>query len=322
MSDTTTWVGVAASAVSGAVACTTLYFRTRAKLKLAAIDRGTPEAARVVADAVTSFRIEVTGLTTEQRFQLARDEISARDRRHARWLWVSLAGTVVLALATVFVATWQPEPPTPGPPLPQPLVSSLPVPASTLSVPTRDRGSDADKAVANLREKIQENWLNWAESNAVISANTLKESAQALAVQLEEVPEKKLGVTRAIQRADYAAAAYAMAATVTNAPGRTKLVEKCLELGSRAQQLIDLVKRKGSDASWKNTRDLIRSDDVENRVLHTRIICLSFRQSATELAKALQTLKDRDTNYFQGRAVCEFKPVKEAMRAGRLHCPG
>jgi hypothetical protein len=107
VSEVTTWVGVAASGVSGVVTIVTLYLRSRTKTQLAAIQSGTADAARVVADAVTSFQIETTGLTKEQRFELARQEIENRDRRNARGVWASLLFTLVCAGTTVML--WRGE---------------------------------------------------------------------------------------------------------------------------------------------------------------------------------------------------------------------
>ncbi|HYQ43487.1 MAG TPA: hypothetical protein VER11_16010 [Polyangiaceae bacterium] len=103
MSEVTTWVGVAASAVSGVVTIVTLYLRSRTKAALAAIQSGTPEAARIVSDAVTSVAIDTKGLTKEQLFELARQEIQSRDRRNARRVWAALLFTVVCSVTTVLL---------------------------------------------------------------------------------------------------------------------------------------------------------------------------------------------------------------------------
>jgi hypothetical protein len=100
----TTWIGVAAAAISGIVSVATIYLRARTKERLAAIDRGTPEAARVVADAVTSFQLNTAGLTGPQTLALARQEIASRDRKNARLMFIFLAVTVVLAITTVVLA--------------------------------------------------------------------------------------------------------------------------------------------------------------------------------------------------------------------------
>ena len=72
-----TWIGVAASAVSAAVTITTVYMRARTKRTLAAINSGTPEAARIAAGAVTSVELATANLTKEQIFRLAKKEIAA-----------------------------------------------------------------------------------------------------------------------------------------------------------------------------------------------------------------------------------------------------
>jgi hypothetical protein len=105
METVTTWIGVAGSAVSAVVTVVTLYVRAGTKRKIAAIEARTPEAARIVADAVTSFQIDTAGLTQEQKYSLARREITSRDRRHARVLWVSLALALVIATTTVALAS-------------------------------------------------------------------------------------------------------------------------------------------------------------------------------------------------------------------------
>jgi hypothetical protein len=101
----TTWIGVAASAVSGVATVVTVFLRSRTKEKLAAIDKGTPEAAQIVANAIASFQLNTGNLTKEQTFVLARDEIASRDKRHARVFYISLALAIVLLLTTVALAT-------------------------------------------------------------------------------------------------------------------------------------------------------------------------------------------------------------------------
>jgi hypothetical protein len=103
--EVTTWIGVAATAVSGAVSIANAYLRSRTKLKLAAIDRGSPDAARIVSDAVASFDLKIEHLTREQTFLLAREEIAARDRKHARYMQTFLAIAVVLTGTTIALAT-------------------------------------------------------------------------------------------------------------------------------------------------------------------------------------------------------------------------
>jgi hypothetical protein len=104
MGDITTWIGVAASSVSAVVTITTVYIRANTKRKIAAIDAKTPDAARIIADAVTSFGLDANKLTKEQTFVLARAEIAARDRRHARVLWTSLGLAGMLAVTTLILS--------------------------------------------------------------------------------------------------------------------------------------------------------------------------------------------------------------------------
>jgi len=107
VSDTTsigTWIGVAATAVSAVVTIATAYLRSRTKEKLAAIQQGGTAAERVVADAVTSFRLNTAKLSSKQVFALAKAEIAARDRRHSRNLRISLGLVAIAAITTVILA--------------------------------------------------------------------------------------------------------------------------------------------------------------------------------------------------------------------------
>ena len=103
VSEITTWVGVAASGVSGLVTLVTVYLRSQTKTQLAAIQSGSPEAARIVSDAVTTVQIDTTRLTKEGLLELARQEIEMRDRRNARRMWTALGFTGICAVATVVV---------------------------------------------------------------------------------------------------------------------------------------------------------------------------------------------------------------------------
>jgi hypothetical protein len=97
----TTWIGVVASAISAVVALVTVYLRSKTKEKLAAIENGSPEAARIVADAVTSFDLNTEKLTKEQTFLLVRDEIAARDKKHARAVRLFFGIAIILAAVSV-----------------------------------------------------------------------------------------------------------------------------------------------------------------------------------------------------------------------------
>lgn len=100
----TTWVGVAGTAITGVVAAITAYLRIRAKERIAAIDKGTSAAAQIVANAVTSYKLNTDRLSRDQVFQLVRDEVAARDKRHARSMVVSLGLALIFAVATVTLA--------------------------------------------------------------------------------------------------------------------------------------------------------------------------------------------------------------------------
>jgi hypothetical protein len=101
MDAVTTSIGLAASAISASLTVVTAYLRAGTRRQIAAINADKPEAARIVADAVTSFRLDTSGLDQDQTYAVVCREIEARDRRHARTIWASLSFAVVVAGATV-----------------------------------------------------------------------------------------------------------------------------------------------------------------------------------------------------------------------------
>jgi hypothetical protein len=100
----TTWIGFACTVASGAVTVLTVLLRNRARVQLAAIASGKPEAARIVADAVTSFDLDTSNLTKEQIWDLAKREIENRYRQRGRLLWFFLLLAAVLCGTTVALA--------------------------------------------------------------------------------------------------------------------------------------------------------------------------------------------------------------------------
>lgn len=82
----------------------TAYLRSRTKEKLAAIQQGGTTAERVVADAVTSFRLNTARLNSKQVFELAKAEIASRDRRHSRNLQLSAGFAAIAAITTIVLA--------------------------------------------------------------------------------------------------------------------------------------------------------------------------------------------------------------------------
>jgi hypothetical protein len=105
MADTSTWIGVAASAVSGVATIGTLYVREQTKARLAAIKRSTPEqASRLVTDAIAMYNLNVDSLSIEARFKIAKQELQLRDRRHARTFHFWIAMTAIIAATTIVLA--------------------------------------------------------------------------------------------------------------------------------------------------------------------------------------------------------------------------
>ncbi|MBV8759967.1 MAG: sel1 repeat family protein [Deltaproteobacteria bacterium] len=99
----TTWIGVAAAGVSGAVMVLSIALRLRSRERLAAIERGTPAAERIVANAVSSFGDDVKDLGKVQRYKLAYEEIQKRDKRHARALYVMLGLSIIVAATAISI---------------------------------------------------------------------------------------------------------------------------------------------------------------------------------------------------------------------------
>jgi hypothetical protein len=100
----TTWVGVAATTVSAVATIAAIYIRNQTKAKLAAIEKGTPEAARIIADAVTSVNLDTSNLTKRQIFDLAKAEIERRDNRNKRMLMAAVVVFGILTATTVVLA--------------------------------------------------------------------------------------------------------------------------------------------------------------------------------------------------------------------------
>jgi hypothetical protein len=129
MGQVTTWVGVVGLVVSVAGAAITSAVRARNRLMIEAVKSGNPEAARVVSDAVSMFRLNVANLAKAQVQQLALTELQLRDRRDFRrfmllcLLIVASATTVIVGLLSQHLAA-NPGPAAGPPPLAPPIVSA------------------------------------------------------------------------------------------------------------------------------------------------------------------------------------------------------
>lgn len=105
MAEATTWLSVAGAAVSGAVTVWTLALRARSKEKLAAISRGSAQAAQIVAGEVAAYGIEARNMTASDQYQLATKQISARSQRLLVLAITFLVALVVLAITAVVIVT-------------------------------------------------------------------------------------------------------------------------------------------------------------------------------------------------------------------------
>jgi hypothetical protein len=100
-----TFAGSAATLISAAATVVTVFIRNRSRERRLAIERA-PEGdrARIIAGLVPMFDIKSAGLTQDQQFQLALQQLASRDSQMSRTLRWGAFATVILAATTIALA--------------------------------------------------------------------------------------------------------------------------------------------------------------------------------------------------------------------------
>jgi hypothetical protein len=103
--DVRTIAGAVATVVSAAATTATVYIRNRSRERRLAIEKASPkDRARIVSEVVPMFDIKAGGLTQDQQFQVAIQQLSSRDRQMSLRFRLAAFATTVFAAATVTLA--------------------------------------------------------------------------------------------------------------------------------------------------------------------------------------------------------------------------